>query len=58
MIIALYLAYAAVGFDHHIVFHANEIRYYGDHSTLPDGAEYVSMANWTAYPLSRGHIHM
>jgi alcohol oxidase len=22
--------------------------YYGDHSTLPDGAEYVSLANWTA----------
>ena len=32
--------------------------YYGDHSTLPDDAEYVSMANWTAYPYSRGHIHI
>ncbi|KAK5162728.1 uncharacterized protein LTR77_011211 [Saxophila tyrrhenica] len=32
--------------------------YYGDHSTLPDGAEYVSLANWTAYPYSRGHIHI
>jgi alcohol oxidase len=37
---------------------ADTISYYGDHSTLPDGAEYVSMANWTAYPLSRGHIHI
>lgn len=32
--------------------------YYGDHSTLPDDAEYVSMANWTAYPYSRGSIHI
>jgi alcohol oxidase len=32
--------------------------YYGDHSTLPDGAEYVSQANWTAYPYSRGSIHI
>ncbi|ETN42603.1 uncharacterized protein HMPREF1541_01760 [Cyphellophora europaea CBS 101466] len=32
--------------------------YYGDHSTLPDDAEYVSMANWTAYPYSRGSVHI
>jgi len=32
--------------------------YYGDHSTLPDDAEYISMANWTAYPYSRGHVHI
>ena len=32
--------------------------YYGDHSVLPDGAEYVSLANWTAYPYSRGHVHI
>ncbi|KAK5113661.1 hypothetical protein LTR62_003288 [Meristemomyces frigidus] len=32
--------------------------YYGDHSMLPDDAEYVSMANWTAYPYSRGSIHI
>ena len=32
--------------------------YYGDHSVLPDDAEYVSMANWTAYPYSRGHVHI
>lgn len=32
--------------------------YYGDHSILPDDAEYVSMANWTAYPYSRGSIHV
>lgn len=25
---------------------------------LPDSAEYVSMANWTTYPYSRGHIHI
>lgn len=33
-------------------------RYFGDHSMLPDNNEYVSMANWTAYPYSRGHIHV
>lgn len=32
--------------------------YLGDHASLPDDAEYVSMANWTAYPYSRGHIHI
>ncbi|KAF2771955.1 alcohol oxidase [Teratosphaeria nubilosa] len=32
--------------------------YFADHSTLPDSAEYISMANWTAYPYSRGHIHI
>lgn len=32
--------------------------YYGDHSVLPDDAEYISMANWTAYPYSRGHVHI
>ena len=34
------------------------LAYFGDHSMLPDGSEYVSMANWTAYPYSRGHIHI
>ena len=34
------------------------LAYFGDHSMLPDGNEYVSMANWTAYPYSRGHIHI
>jgi len=34
------------------------ISYFGDHSMLPDSSEYVSMANWTAYPYSRGHIHI
>ncbi|KAK4621237.1 Alcohol oxidase [Fulvia fulva] len=32
--------------------------YYGDHSVLPDDAEYVSMANWTGYPFSRGSVHI
>lgn len=32
--------------------------YLGDHGALPDDAEYVSIANWTAYPYSRGHIHI
>lgn len=32
--------------------------YLGDHGALPDDAEYVSLANWTAYPYSRGHIHI
>jgi alcohol oxidase len=31
---------------------------FGDFSTLPDDAEYVSCANWTAYPYSRGSIHI
>jgi alcohol oxidase len=35
-----------------------ESSYYGDHSVLPDDAEYVSMANWTEYPYSRGHVHV
>jgi len=34
------------------------LSFFGDHATLPDDAEYVSMANWTAYPYSRGHIHI
>jgi alcohol oxidase len=25
---------------------------------LPDDAEYISMANWTTYPYSRGTIHV
>lgn len=32
--------------------------YYGDHSILPDDAEYVSQANWTGYPFSRGFTHI
>ncbi|KAE9975416.1 hypothetical protein EG328_003204 [Venturia inaequalis] len=31
---------------------------FGDFSTLPDDAEYISCANWTAYPYSRGSIHI
>jgi alcohol oxidase len=34
------------------------LAYFGDHSMLPDDSEYVSMANWTGYPYSRGHIHI
>lgn len=44
--------------DRPLMIIALYLAYYGDHSTLPDGAEYVSMANWTAYPLSRGHMHI
>lgn len=58
MIIALYLWYhlaTAFNYSLHILMHHS---YYGDHSMLPDDAEYVSMANWTAYPYSRGHIHI
>lgn len=33
-------------------------RYLGVHALLPDDAEYISCANWTAYPYSRGHIHI
>ncbi|KAF4556338.1 GMC oxidoreductase-like protein 15 [Elsinoe fawcettii] len=42
MIIAMYLSFLADS----------------DHSVLPDDAEYISCANWTAYPYSRGHIHI
>jgi alcohol oxidase len=58
MIIALYLWYHLLTAFHpslHVLMHHS---YYGDHSMLPDDAEYVSMANWTAYPYSRGHIHI
>lgn len=32
--------------------------FFGDHAELPGDAEYISMANWTAYPYSRGSIHI
>lgn len=32
--------------------------YYGDYSVIPQDGEYVSQANWTGYPFSRGHIHI
>ncbi|ORY12196.1 GMC oxidoreductase-domain-containing protein [Clohesyomyces aquaticus] len=44
--------------DRPLMIMAMYLAYYGDHSTLPDDAEYVSQANWTAYPYSRGHIHV
>lgn len=42
----------------HLLINESSQRYLGDHATLPDNAEYVSIANWTAYPYSRGHIHI
>lgn len=56
MIIALYLAYVSTLDTVLLILTRN--RYFADHSSLPDDAEYVSMANWTAYPYSRGHIHI
>ncbi|KAK5120765.1 hypothetical protein LTR85_005831 [Meristemomyces frigidus] len=44
--------------DRPLMIIAMYLSYFGDHSMLPDDAEYVSMANWTAYPYSRGHIHI
>ncbi|EMC91126.1 hypothetical protein BAUCODRAFT_79805 [Baudoinia panamericana UAMH 10762] len=44
--------------DRPLMIMAMYLSYYGDHSMLPDDAEYVSMANWTAYPYSRGSIHI
>ena len=44
--------------DRPLMILAMYLCYYGDHSTLPDDAEYISQANWTAYPYSRGHIHI
>ncbi|KIW82742.1 hypothetical protein Z517_01985 [Fonsecaea pedrosoi CBS 271.37] len=44
--------------DRPLMIIAMYLSFFGDHSTLPDNSEYVSMANWTAYPYSRGHIHI
>ncbi|KAF7195079.1 Alcohol oxidase [Pseudocercospora fuligena] len=44
--------------DRPLMIIAMYLSYFGDHATLPDDAEYVSMANWTAYPYSRGSIHI
>ncbi|KAK5102715.1 hypothetical protein LTS08_003515 [Lithohypha guttulata] len=44
--------------DRPLMIMAMYLSYYGDHSSLPDDSEYVSMANWTAYPYSRGHVHI
>ncbi|CZR62706.1 related to alcohol oxidase [Phialocephala subalpina] len=44
--------------DRPLMIIAMYLSFFGDHATLPDDAEYVSMANWTAYPYSRGHIHI
>ncbi|KAJ9646228.1 hypothetical protein H2204_000891 [Knufia peltigerae] len=44
--------------DKPLMIIAMYLSFFGDHSTLPGDAEYVSMANWTAYPYSRGHIHV
>lgn len=44
--------------DRPLMIIAMYLVYLGDHGTLPDDAEYVSIANWTAYPYSRGHIHI
>jgi len=44
--------------DRPLMIMAMYLAYYGDHSVLPDDAEYVSQANWTAYPYSRGSIHV
>lgn len=32
--------------------------YFGNQSTLPDDAEYVTTAPWVTYPYARGHIHI
>ncbi|KAF6809847.1 alcohol oxidase [Colletotrichum sojae] len=32
--------------------------FFGDASTLPDDAEYVTTAPWVTYPYARGHIHL
>ncbi|KAF2100503.1 alcohol oxidase-like protein [Rhizodiscina lignyota] len=44
--------------DRPLMIIAMYLAFFDDHSTLPDDAEYVSMANWTAYPYSRGSIHI
>lgn len=44
--------------DRPLMIIAMYLAYLGDHGALPDDAEYVSSANWTAYPYSRGHIHI
>lgn len=44
--------------DRPLMIIAMYLVYLGDFATLPDDAEYVSIANWTAYPYSRGHVHI
>jgi alcohol oxidase len=44
--------------DRPLMIIAMYLSYFDDHRALPDDAEYVSMANWTAYPCSRGSIHI
>lgn len=45
MIIALYLWYHLLTTFHRSLHVLMYLSYYGDHSMLPDDAEYVSMAN-------------
>ncbi|KAK4499092.1 hypothetical protein PRZ48_009604 [Zasmidium cellare] len=44
--------------DRPLMIIALYLAFFGDHATLPDSAEYVSLACWTAYPESRGSIHI
>ncbi|CAK4034103.1 Alcohol oxidase [Lecanosticta acicola] len=44
--------------DRPLMIIAMYLAYFGDHADLPDSAEYISSAAWTAYPYSRGHIHI
>lgn len=44
--------------DRPLMIIALYLAFFGDHSTLPDSAEYVSLACWTVYPESRGSIHI
>ncbi|KAK3719335.1 hypothetical protein LTR37_004554 [Vermiconidia calcicola] len=34
------------------------LAYYRNQFSLPDDVEHVSMANWTTYTYSRGHVHI
>ncbi|KAF2161913.1 GMC oxidoreductase [Zasmidium cellare ATCC 36951] len=44
--------------DRPLMIIALYLAFFGDHATLPDSAEYVSLACWTAYPESRRSIHI
>lgn len=44
--------------DRPLMIIALYLAFFGDHSALPDSSEYVSLACWTAYPESRGSLHI
>lgn len=44
--------------DRPLMIMAMYLAYYRNQFSLPDDVEHVSMANWTTYTYSRGHVHI